>query len=85
MEAFVRGASQEYPSSLVRFNCIAPGSVDTPMLWNNPNVKKGIEKPSGPIGKPDELAAAICFLASEEASFINGTTLVVDEARLDII
>lgn len=85
MEAFVRGASQEYPSSQVRFNCVAPGSVDTPMLWNNPNVKKGIEKPSGAIGKPDELAAAICFLASEEASFINGTTLVADGARLDIL
>lgn len=85
MEAFVRGASQEYPSTQVRFNCVAPGSVDTPMLWNNPNVKSGIEKPSGAIGKPEELAAAICFLASDEASFINGTTLVADGARLDIL
>lgn len=82
MEAFVRGASQEYPSSHVRFNCIAPGSVDTPMLWDNPNIKKGIEKPTGAIGKPEEVAAAICFLASDEASFINGTTLVADGARL---
>ena len=85
MEAFVRGASQEYPSAKVRFNCVAPGSVDTPMLWNNPNVKSGIEKPTGAIGKPEELAAAICFLASDEASFINGTTLVADGARLDIL
>jgi glucose 1-dehydrogenase len=85
MEAFVRGASQEYPASQVRFNCIAPGSVDTPMLWNNPNVKSGLEKPTGAIGKPEELAAAICFLASDDASFINGTTLVVDGARLDIL
>lgn len=85
MEAFVRGASQEYPSTQVRFNCVAPGSVDTPMLWNNPNVKSGIEKPTGAIGKPEELAAAICFLASDEASFINGTTLVADGARLDIL
>lgn len=85
MEAFVRGASQEYPSTKVRFNCVAPGSVDTPMLWNNPNVKSGIEKPTGAIGKPEEIAAAICFLASDEASFINGTTLVADGARLDIL
>ena len=83
MEAFTRGASQEYPSTHVRFNCVAPGAVDTPMLWNNPNVKSGIEKPTDPIGKPEELAAAICFLASDEASFINGTTLVADGARLD--
>lgn len=85
MEAFVRGATQEYPSSKARFNCVAPGSVDTPMLWNNPNVKSGLEKPAGAIGKPEELAAAICFLASDEASFINGTTLVADGARLDIL
>ncbi len=83
MEAFVRGASQEYPSTQVRFNCVAPGSVDTPMLWDNPNVKSGIEKPTGAIGKPEELASAICFLASDEASFINGTTLVADGARLN--
>lgn len=85
MEAFVRGASQEYPASQVRFNCVAPGAVDTPMLWNNPNVKSGAEKVTGAIGKPDELAAAIAFMASDEASFINGTTLVVDGARLDIL
>lgn len=85
MEAFVRGATQEYPSAQARFNCVAPGSVDTPMLWNNPNVKSGVEKPTGAIAKPEELAAAICFLASDDASFINGTTLVADGARLDIL
>lgn len=85
MEAFVRGASQEYPSTHARFNCVAPGSVDTPMLWSNPNVKSGVEKPTGAIGKPEELAAAICFLASDDATFVNGTTLVVDGARLDIL
>lgn len=85
MEAFARGMSQEYPTTQVRINCVAPGAVDTPMLWNNPNVKSGVEKPTGAIGKPEELAAAICFLASHEASFINGTTLVVDGARLDIL
>lgn len=85
MEAFVRGASQEYPSSQVRFNCVAPGAVDTPLLWSNPNVKSGKEKPGGAIGKPEELAAVICFLASDEASFINGTTLVADGARLDML
>jgi NAD(P)-dependent dehydrogenase (short-subunit alcohol dehydrogenase family) len=85
MEAFTRGITQEYPITKVRINCVAPGSVDTPMLWNNPNVKSGIEKPVGAIGKPEELAAAICFLASDDASFVNGTTLVVDGARLDIL
>jgi glucose 1-dehydrogenase len=84
MEAFIRGVSLEYPKQ-VRINCVAPGAVDTPMLWNNPNVKSGAEVISGAIGKPEELAAAICFVASEEASFINGTTLIADGGRLDIL
>ncbi|MBA4168052.1 MAG: SDR family oxidoreductase, partial [Chitinophagaceae bacterium] len=85
MEAFIRGVSMEYPWPHLRINCVAPGSVDTPMLWNNPNVKSGAEKVIGAVGKPEELAAAICFLASDEAGFINGTTLVVDGGRLDIL
>ena len=84
MEAFIRGVSLEYPKQ-IRINCVAPGAVDTPMLWNNPNVKSGAEVVSGAIGKPEELAAAICFLAADEASFINGTTLIVDGGRLDIL
>ncbi len=84
MEAFIRGVSLEYPNQ-IRINCVAPGAVDTPMLWNNPNVKSGAEVVSGAIGKPEELAAAICFMASDEASFINGTTLIVDGGRLDIL
>ncbi len=85
MEAFTRGLSREYESSQVRINNVAPGAVDTPMLWENPNVKSGKEKIEGAIGKPEEIAAAICFLASDEASFINGTTLVVDGGRLNIL
>ena len=85
MEAFIRGVSLEFPYPKLRINCVAPGAVDTPMLWNNPNVKAGIEKVTGAVGKPEELAAAICFMASDDASFINGTTLVVDGGRLDIL
>ncbi len=85
MEAFTRGLSLEYKPSQARFNCVAPGAVDTPMLWSNPNIKDGVEKMEGAVGKPEELAAAICFMASDEASFVNGTTLVVDGGRLDIL
>jgi len=85
MEAFIRGVSLEYPYPKLRINCVAPGAVDTPMLWNNPNIKSGAEKVEGAVGKPEELAAAICFMASDDASYINGTTLVVDGGRLDIL
>lgn len=54
------------------------GAVDTPMLWNNPNIKSGVEKVEGAIGKPEDIAAAICFLAGGEARFITGTNLTVD-------
>lgn len=85
MEAITRGMSREYKRDKVRTNCVAPGAVDTPMLWNNPNVKNGSEKVEGVIGTPEEVANAICFLASDEASFINGTVLVTDGGRLDIL
>lgn len=83
IEAFTRGFSIEMMAKKIRLNCVAPGAVDTPMLWDNPNVKSGVEKVEGAIGKPEDLAAAICFMASDDASFVNGTTLIVDGGRLD--
>ena len=85
MEALCRVLAMELEDRKIRVNCVAPGAVNTPMLWNNPNVKSGKEKVEGAVGEPADLAAAICFLASPEARFINGTTLVVDGARLDIL
>jgi NAD(P)-dependent dehydrogenase (short-subunit alcohol dehydrogenase family) len=85
MEAFTRALTLELEAKKIRVNCVAPGAVNTPMLWNNPNVKSGKEKIEGAVGEPGDLAAAICFLASAEARFVNGTTLVVDGARLDIL
>jgi NAD(P)-dependent dehydrogenase (short-subunit alcohol dehydrogenase family) len=85
MEAFTRGFAEEIADRKLRINCVAPGAVNTPMLWNNPNVKSGAEKITGAVGEPADIAAAICFLASSEARFITGTTLVVDGGRLDIL
>ncbi|QJD95429.1 SDR family oxidoreductase [Mucilaginibacter robiniae] len=85
IEAFTRGLSREYTHEQARFNCVAPGAVDTPMLWSNPEVKDGDEKITGQVGEPEDLAAAICFMASDEARFVNGTTLVVDGGRLAIL
>ncbi|MGF7217605.1 NAD(P)-dependent dehydrogenase (short-subunit alcohol dehydrogenase family) [Spirosoma lacussanchae] len=83
MEAFTQGISQEYDRTKVRINCIAPGAVDTPMLWDNPNVKNGQEKVDrANVGQPEDIASAVCYLASDEARFIHGTTLVVDGGTL---
>ncbi len=85
MEAFTRGLSREIDASQARINAIAPGAVNTPMLWSNPNVKSGKEKIEGAVGEPEDLAAAICFLAADEAKYINGATLPVDGGRLAIL
>lgn len=85
IEAFTRGFSEELAPRGIRINCVAPGAVDTPMLWNNPNVKSGVEKVEGAVGKPEDISAAVCFLAAPEARFITGTTLVADGGRLDIL
>ncbi|MHB8147782.1 MAG: SDR family NAD(P)-dependent oxidoreductase, partial [Vulcanimicrobiaceae bacterium] len=83
IEAFTRGFAIEMEPRKIRVNGVAPGAVDTPMLWNNPNIKSGVEKVQGAVGKPEDLAATICFLASDDAAFVNGTTLLVDGGRLD--
>ena len=85
MEAFTRGLSRECERARVRVNSVAPGAVDTPMLWSNPLVQSGQERIEGAVGKPEDVAAAIAFLASDEARFVTGTTLVVDGGRLDIL
>lgn len=67
----------------IRCNAILPGAVDTPMLWNNPNVKSGAEKiAAGDVGKPEDIAATIAFLASDDAAFVEGADLLVDGGRL---
>ncbi|HMQ05589.1 MAG TPA: SDR family NAD(P)-dependent oxidoreductase [Pyrinomonadaceae bacterium] len=85
IEAFTRGLSIECAAKKVRVNCIDAGAVNTPMLWSNPNVKSGIEKIEGAVGEPEDIAAAICFLASDEARFVTGASLAVDGGRLNIL
>ncbi|HEX8559454.1 MAG TPA: SDR family oxidoreductase [Pyrinomonadaceae bacterium] len=82
VEAFTRGLSAECAESGTRVNCVAPGAVDTPMLWSNPNLKSGVEKLTGPVADARDLAAAICFLASDDARSVNGATLAVDNGQL---
>jgi NAD(P)-dependent dehydrogenase (short-subunit alcohol dehydrogenase family) len=53
------------------------------MLWNNPQVKSGAEHiDAADVGKPEDVAGAIAFLASGESAFINGASLLVDGGRL---
>ncbi|MEW6130870.1 MAG: SDR family oxidoreductase [Acidobacteriota bacterium] len=82
--SLTRSASLEGKPKGIRVTAVLPGAVDTPMLWNNPNVKSGEEQIiSGDVGKPDDIAAVIAFLASADADFVQGAALRVDGGRLD--
>ena len=69
----------------IRVNCVCPGFVDTPMTRGGyeDSAFAGWSQvcPLGRPGRPDEIARAICFLASDEASFITGVALPVDGGR----
>jgi NAD(P)-dependent dehydrogenase (short-subunit alcohol dehydrogenase family) len=65
----------------VRVNAVAPGTIETPAVaaMSKEGIAKGVAKhPLGRIGKPEEVAWGILFLASEEASFITGAVLPID-------
>ena len=76
-----RALAKELGPSRIRVNCVAPGVVDTGMnrhLLPEDLAALAEETPLGRIGKPEEIAQAVCFLASERASFITGQVLRVD-------
>lgn len=85
IEAFTRALSQECGEQGVRVNCVTPGAVDAPMLWSNPLVQAGTEVVGDRVGRPEDVAAAIAFLASGDANFITGASLVVDGGRLAVL
>jgi NAD(P)-dependent dehydrogenase (short-subunit alcohol dehydrogenase family) len=71
----------------IRVNCVCPGDVETPMLPDDARQRgmsweeyqKGAAiRPLGRIGRPEEIARAVLFLASEDSSFMTGAALVVD-------
>jgi len=82
--SLTRSAALEGKPKGIRVNAILPGAIDTPMLWDNPNVKSGVEKINqADVGKPEDVAATIAYLASDDAAFVQGAELRVDGGRLD--
>lgn len=88
VENLTRAMALDHGPDGVRANCVAPGLIDTPLIRNGK--VSGADDPGamqamvdrhhalGRIGQPSEVAAAIAFLASDDASFITGAILPVD-------
>jgi NAD(P)-dependent dehydrogenase (short-subunit alcohol dehydrogenase family) len=87
VEGLTKSAALEVAGTGVRVNIVAPGPVATGMLdrfAGTSEAKAALAGgvPIGRIGEPNEVAAAVEFLASDKASFITGHSLVVDGGRL---
>jgi len=81
--SLTRSAAIEGTPKKIRVNAILPGAIDTPMLWSNPNVKSGAEViDPATIGKAEDVADVIAYLASDEAHFVQGASVRVDGGRL---
>lgn len=81
--SLTRSTAIEGAERRIRANAVLPGAIDTPMLWDNPNVKSGAEKidPTD-VGRSEDVAATIAYLASDDAVFVTGASLNVDGGRL---
>ena len=85
---FARGWTMELKDRKIRVNCMSPGAIDTPALATTTGLNAeqaeqaaaqfASQIPMGRRGMPEEIAAAVLFLASDESSFITGIDLPVD-------
>jgi NAD(P)-dependent dehydrogenase (short-subunit alcohol dehydrogenase family) len=79
-----RALAVEYGRKGIRINCVCPGGVETPMIQQF-SLPDGVNQsalakimPLGRFGQPQEVAGTIAFLASDDATYINGAAIVVD-------
>jgi len=86
VRSFARTWTNELRERRIRVNAISPGHIDTPIMESLQQgealaeMKDGFRKavPLGRMGDPDEIATAVAFLASDEASYVSGIELYVD-------
>ena len=88
MRNFARAWTMELKDRKIRVNCMSPGAIDTPALATTTGLtaeqaEQAVAQfttqiPMGRRGMPEEIAAAVAFLASDESSYITGIDLPVD-------
>jgi NAD(P)-dependent dehydrogenase (short-subunit alcohol dehydrogenase family) len=93
MRSFARTWAADLTQRNIRVNVVSPGPVDTPILdvafpdkatADTMRANMAAGNPMGRIGHPEEIAAAVLYLASDEASFTNGIDLVVDGGQTEL-
>lgn len=86
-----RAMSIDHAKDHIRVNCVCPGDTNTGMLASEGRqlgvehdefLRESADRPLGRVGRPEEIAAAVLYLVSDRASFVTGTTLVVDGGGL---
>ncbi|MCQ4311352.1 glucose 1-dehydrogenase [Pseudomonas stutzeri] len=87
MKMLMRNLAIELAPMGITVNNVAPGAIETPInrsLMNQPEKLAGLlgNIPAGRLGQPRDVAGAVAFLASDEADYITGTTLVIDGGLL---
>jgi len=85
LRSFARTFTTDLQSRKIRVNVISPGAIDTPGLRGLANTDgEGLDDryrgrvPLGRVGRPDDIASAVSFLASDESSYVSGIELFVD-------
>ena len=81
---FTRVVAMEYAGDNIRCNCVCPGAIDTPLLQRSLTTIQGFADetiaaiPMGRLGRPEEMANVVLFLASDLASYVTGAAIVAD-------
>jgi 3-oxoacyl-[acyl-carrier protein] reductase len=84
---FTRSLAMEFGPDGITVNCVAPGFIDTPMTrewlpnWQEMSDQVVSSAPIRRLGQPDDVAAAVCFLAGEDAGYITGEVVHVTGGR----
>jgi NAD(P)-dependent dehydrogenase (short-subunit alcohol dehydrogenase family) len=88
--ALTMALAADHAADQIRINCVCPGAIETPIIEQivaaapDPKALRAMlvaRHPLGRLGRPEEIAAAIAFLASDDASFMTGVALPVDSGR----
>lgn len=93
VRSFARTMSAELLDRKIRVNAVSPGSIETPIHRDRDQTEEefrayakrvGAQVPVGRMGRPDEIAAAVLFLASDASSYMLGAEIVVDGRRAEL-